>query len=111
MRERIQRLADDLLIAVQCRGRMDLIRDYAQPLPITIISELVGVPAADRPQFHRWSRPVLVAGRSAWVLVKAGPSALLLVRYFRKLIKQRRADPQDDLLSALVRAEEAGDTL
>ncbi len=111
MRERIQRLADDLLNAVQAGGRMDLIHEYAQPLAITIISELVGVPMADRPQFHRWSRPVLGAARSAWALLKAGPSAMLLVRYFRKLIERRRADPQDDLLSALARTEEAGDTL
>jgi cytochrome P450 PksS len=59
MRERIQRLSDDLLDAVQGRGRMDLIRDYALPLPTTIISDMLGVPSADRHQFHRWSNALI----------------------------------------------------
>src|SRR5262249_47937160 len=94
MRERIQRLTDDLLDAVQGRGRMDLIRDYALPLPTTIISERLGVPAGDRHQFHRWSNAVMSAAHSTWGLAKAVPNALLLMRYIRKFIEKRRAKPR-----------------
>ena len=111
MRGRIQALTDELLDAVQGRGRMDLIRDYALPLPTTIIAEMLGVPAEDRHKFHRWSNAIVSAAASTWGMLKAIPNAWLFMRYIRKLIRQRRADPQDDLVSALVRAEEAGDTL
>jgi cytochrome P450 PksS len=111
LRERVQQLTDDLLDAVQSRGRMDVIRNYALPLPTTIISKMLGVPAADRHQFHRWSNAVIAAANSTWGLVKAVPNALLLMRYIRAFIKKRRADPRDDLVSALARAEEAGDAL
>jgi cytochrome P450 PksS len=111
MGERIQRLTDELLDSVRRRGRMDLVGDYALPLALTIISEMLGVPAADRRQFHRWSHPVLIGSRSALALVTVVPSAVLLSRYLRKFITKRRAKPQDDLVSALARAEEAGDTL
>jgi cytochrome P450 PksS len=109
MRGRIQRLADELLDHVQERGRMDLIRDYALPIPTTIIAEMLGVPVEDRHQFHLWSQRLFVS--SSWDLLRAIPSALALLRYLRKVIKNRRANPQDDLVSALALAEEGGDTL
>ena len=59
MRERIQRLTNDLLDAVSVRGRMDLIRDYALPIPTTIISEMLGVPLHDRHKFHKWSNAIV----------------------------------------------------
>ena len=66
---------------------MDLIRDYALPLPTTIISEMLGVPAEDRHQFHRWSNAVISAAHSTWGLVKAVPNVLLLMRYIRNYNK------------------------
>jgi cytochrome P450 PksS len=109
MRERVQRLTDELLNDVQERGHMDLIRDYALPVPMTIIAEMLGVPVEDRHKFRHWSRALFLS--STWGLLKAIPNALALLRYLRRIIKKRRADPQDDLISALIRAEEAGDTL
>src|SRR5262249_25179879 len=109
MRERIQGLADELLDHVQGRGRMDLIRDYALPIPTTIIAEMLGVPVEDRHKVRRWSRSLFAS--SAWELLKAVPSALALFYYVRRIIKRRRANPQDDLASALALAEQAGDTL
>src|SRR4029077_12554401 len=53
MRRRMQTLTDELLDAVQARGRMDLVRDFALPLPTTIIAEMLGVPTRDRHKFHR----------------------------------------------------------
>jgi cytochrome P450 PksS len=111
MRERVQRLTDALLDKVGDRSRMDLIRDYALPVPTTIIAEMLGLPTADRHRFHRWSNAVTSAAASTRRLFAAIPNAWALMRYIRKIIKQRQAHPQDDLVTALVRAEEAGDTL
>jgi cytochrome P450 len=111
MRERIQKLTNNLLDAVQGRGGMDLIRDYALPLPTTIIAEMLGVPVADRHAFHRWSNALVSAASSTWGLMKAVPNAWALMRYIRTLLQKRRAHPQDDLMTALTRAEEAGDRL
>jgi cytochrome P450 PksS len=111
MRPRVQALTDQLLDDARPRGGMDLIRDYALPLPVTIIAEMLGVPLADRRRFHRWSDAIVSAAYSTWSMMKAVPNALALTRYLRGLIKERRANPQDDLVSALTRAEESGDTL
>jgi cytochrome P450 len=108
---RIEKLTDELLDAAQDRGRMDLIRDYALPLPATIIAELLGVPVEDRHAFHRGTNAIVSAGASSWAMLEAMPSAWWLVRYIRKLVRKRRAEPRDDLVSALAQAEEAGDTL
>src|SRR5262249_31901714 len=59
MRGRIEKLTDELLDAVIARGRMDLIRDYAVPVPTTIISEMLGVPLRDRHTFHLWSNIIV----------------------------------------------------
>jgi cytochrome P450 PksS len=111
MRERIQGLTNGLLDDVRDRGRMDLIRDYALPLPTTIIAELLGVPAGDRHRFHRWSNAIVSAADSPRRMLTAVPNSWLLMRYIRRAIKDRRANPGDDLLSDLIRAEEAGATL
>jgi cytochrome P450 len=111
MRSRIQTLTNDLLDAVQVRGRMDLIREYALPLPTTIIAQMLGVPVEDRHKFHRWSRRIVSASPSGWGMVKAIPPVMAFMNYIRKFIRVRRANPRDDLVSALVEAEESGDQL
>ncbi|MGB0034992.1 MAG: cytochrome P450 [Candidatus Acidiferrales bacterium] len=111
MRKRVQSLTDEFLDAKTRAGNMDLIHDYALPLPSTIIAEMLGVPAEDRHRFHRWSSSMVSADASKLSLYRAMPGALAFIRYVRKLVKKRRADPRDDLTSALVRAEEAGDQL
>jgi cytochrome P450 len=111
MRGRVQSLADDLLDAARGLGSMDLIRDYALPIPTTIIAELLGVPDADRHRFHRWSRSIVSATPSGWGMMKAIPSVLAFLRYIRRLVAARRDQPRDDLVGALVQAEEAGERL
>src|SRR5262249_4790517 len=111
LRHRVQGLTDELLDARQARGRMDLIRDYALPLPTTIIAELLGVPTRDRHRFQRWSNTIVTARPTTWGLLKAMPSLFAFLRYVRKLIKTRRSAPADDLVGALVAAREAGDRL
>jgi cytochrome P450 PksS len=111
VRERIVKLTEDLLDRAMERGRMDLVRDYALPLPTTIIAEMLGVPVEDRHKFHRWSRAIVQSNPSGWRMLRAIPSAVLFLRYIRKLVRTRRARPQDDLVSALVQVEQAGDQL
>ena len=111
MLERIQTLTDELLDAVQDRGHMDLIRDYALPLPATIIAEMLGVPVRDRHKFHRWSSALVSASGSTWGMLMMVSPMWEFLRYIRKLVKMRQADPRDDLISALVQAREAGDRL
>ncbi|HEY8598109.1 MAG TPA: cytochrome P450 [Thermomicrobiales bacterium] len=111
LRDRVQTLADDLLNAGEKTGQFDLIRDYALPLPITVISDLLGVPQADRRQFGQWSRRIVAVTASPLDLPVALPAIWQFMRFVRRLCAIRRADPQDDLLSALLRAREAGDSL
>lgn len=110
LRDRIQRVCDDLLDTAARNGRMDLVGAYALPLPLTIIADLLGIPAQDRLRFHSWSRRMVTASTTT-DLLHALPRMWLLLRYLRKLFAERRARPQDDLITALVQAEEAGDRL
>jgi len=114
LRGRIEVLCEELLNARERkgerRGQIELVGDYALPLPATVIAELLGVPADDHAKFHRWSNR-LVSVSSKRDMLRALPAALSFVRYLRKLIERRRAVPRDDLITALIRAEEAGDKL
>ena len=111
MRGRVQTLAEELLERVKRQGRMDLIADYALPIPSTVIAEMLGIPVRDQHKFHRWSAAMLAAGASRFGLLLAMPSALRFMRYIRQLIKIRRADLRDDLISALITAKEASERL
>ena len=110
-RNRIQEITDELLDAVRNRAGMDVIQDYALPLPTTIIAEMLGVPAEDRHKFHRWSAGIVSSNPSGLRMMKAIPNVIAFMKYIRRLVKTRRASPRDDLVSALVQAEEAGDSL
>ena len=110
LRGRIEALCEELLDDMKRKSGTDLVAGYALPLPATVIAELLGVPAEDHARFHRWSNR-LVSVSSGRDMLRALPAALAFVRYLRKLVERRRADPQDDLITALIRAEEAGDKL
>ena len=111
MRERVEMLTGRLLDAALARGRMDLIGDYALPLPTTIIAEMLGVPAEDRHRFHRWTSALVASNPSGPRMLLALPSAFAFLRYLKRFLSVRRAAPRDDLVSALIEAEEAGDRL
>jgi cytochrome P450 PksS len=113
LRARIQAVCDELLATLEKDSGGDLIAGYALPLPLTVIAELLGIPAADRRRFHRLTQGSLAIGAPTGLLdvPRAIPYVWLLIRYFRKLFAERRVRPRDDLLSALVQAEEAGDRL
>lgn len=110
LRERIETLCDELLARAQRAGAFDLIASYALPLPATIIAELLGVPPSDQHKFHRWSSHI-VSSSSPRAFIVALPSIWFFMRYLHRLIERRRADPRDDLITALIQAEEAGDQL
>ena len=111
LRPRIQRIADELIDRVQDKGRMDLVNDYAFPLPINVISQMLGVPAEGHALIREWSE--LFAGGGA--ASREETSRIMLsqtfVEYLVKLMSEKRAHPQDDLISELVQIEEAGDRL
>jgi cytochrome P450 PksS len=114
LRGRVEALCKELLDAMERKGmrggRAELVGDYALPLPATVIAELLGIPAEDQGKFHRWSSS-LVSVSSKRDMLQAIPAALSCVRYLRRLVGRRRVDPGDDLVTALVRAEEEGDNL
>ncbi len=110
MRDRIQSLADELLERAIYAGEMDVIKDYALPLPMTIITEILGVPTRDHHKFHKWSEAV-VSLTSPKATLRVIPSVWMFVRYLRQFFKTRRLNPRDDLATALIQAEEAGDKL
>ncbi len=111
LRPQIQALADELLDAVQERGQMDLVADYAFPLPTIVISHLLGVPAEDRERFKVWSNAFVAPALTAEEFAASSRLLQEFVDYLGALFAQRRADPRDDLISALLRAEAAGDQL
>jgi len=110
LRPRIQQLADELLDAVQKQGQMDLIADFAFPLPITVISEMLGISGADRQQFRTWSQ-TLVTGVVGSEPTKVVAAMEAFVQYIKTLLAEKRAHPGTDLTSGLVQAEERGDRL
>jgi unspecific monooxygenase len=116
LRPRIQHLVDELIDAVAPMGAMDVVEDFAYPLPVIIICELLGVPPSDHERFKGWSRD-LARGldpdfiQPAEALERRFETLLTFHEYFRELIARRRSDPGDDVLTGLVHAEERGDTL
>jgi len=115
----IESLVGGFLDAAQPHGRMDLIADLANPLPITVIAQMLGVPAEDRLQFKLWSDDLAVVagggGSPAALGIadyrRAAEAYAKLTAYFGKVVAARKIQPQDDLLSALAHAEEEGDRL
>ncbi|MEX1253264.1 MAG: cytochrome P450 [Dehalococcoidia bacterium] len=113
LRPRIEAIVTELLDAVAERGEMDVIRDLAYPLPVIVIAEMLGLPVEDREQFKRWSDD-LVLGLGIQTLDEVRRSFAAqreLAAYIRGLAEERRGEPREDLLSALVAAEEEGDKL
>ena len=115
LRPRIQAVVDQLLDAVGPKGRMDVIEDFAFPLPATVISQMLGIPPSDRDQFRAWSSGIVswqgTARPSAEAVLHAQDCVRHARVYFAELFEQRRRQPGDDLISGLVAAEEQGDKL
>jgi len=112
MRDRIQAVCDELLDGAAARGGMELVGEFALQLPLAIIADLLGIPEEDRRRFGAWSKRVAAGTSFALLdLVRGQPALWQSMRYLRRLIALRRAEPRDDLVTGLLRAEEAGDKL
>jgi cytochrome P450 len=113
MRDEIQTLTNELLDAAEPKGGMDLIADFALPLPLTIIGRILGVPAKDNDKFHRWTKTLLSAetNKNYFVFIPTIIYLIRFMRYLKKLIKERRTHPKDDLITALVQAKDGSDKL
>jgi cytochrome P450 len=117
MRPHIQEIVDSLLDRVESAHAMEVIEDLAYPLPVTVICEMLGVPTSDRDVFKQWSADIarsldaaiLPAGSE--VIPRGRDARAALGEYFRSLIAMRRKNPQADLLSGLIAAEEEGNKL
>ena len=113
MRAHIQAITDQLIDNIEKTGRMDVINDLAYPLPVTVICEMLGVAPEYRDQFKSWADDLaLFLGdirRAVEHVEVARRSALDMIDYLRGIILQCRENPRDDLITALVAAEEEGD--
>jgi cytochrome P450 PksS len=110
MRDQIQALTDELLDKVEPEHHMDLIADFALPLPLTMIGRILGVPPEDNQRFHHWTKTFLAAtaNMNFFVLI---PTIMRFMNYLKRLIKERRTHPRDDLVTALVQARDGNDQL
>ncbi len=114
MRPEVARIANELLDAVAGEAEFDLIEAYASPLPIIVIAAMLGVDPADRGEFRRWSKGlanVFSPMRTPELLAQLKANGDELTAYFERAVADRRARPRDDLISAMVAVEEAGDRL
>ncbi len=111
LRPRIQEIADELIDRVLTAGEMELVSEFAFPLPITVIAELLGVPVADRDSFRDWSGAMVSPALAAAEMEQADALMTAFVDYLLALFAERRREPGEDLVSALVAVEDGGDTL
>ena len=108
---RIREIAREMIDAVAASGTMDIVRDLATPLPVTVIAEILGVDASKRDDFKRWSNAI-VGGSQGTVPSQEEQQARERDRqeffeFFQARIDERRAHPTGDMLSTLVAAEDA----
>jgi cytochrome P450 len=111
---RIRQIAEHLLDQIIDPARFEVMEGLARPLPLIVMAELLGIHTEERAQFQMWSRQrarVLEPTMTARERQEADQAAEALDGYFLGLMKQRRTEPRDDLISALVAAEAAGDRL
>ena len=116
-RPRIQAIVDSLLDQIKPGEPVDFVQAFAFPLPVLVVSEILGFPPEDRDQVRHWTHEVAlpfflalgVDAQEKWT--RAEQAAQAFDAYARKLIRDRRQNPRDDLLSAMVQSEHNGDFL
>lgn len=112
LRGQVEQLSATLLNQMSQQETVDFISAYALPIPLTVISNMLGVPDQDRLRFHKWSSAFLetVSGDLRGGLLHL-PLILQMVQFFKRLIRMRQHSPGDDLLSALVQVENLDERL
>lgn len=111
---RVQQIVDDLLEATADQDCFDLVDVLAFPLPVIVIAEMIGVPTEDLEQFKEWSNAIVLSlepARNDEQVRRFRRASEELYEYFEGIIAQRREEPKDDLISALLAAEDEGDKL
>ncbi|MBO3458220.1 cytochrome P450 [Aetokthonos hydrillicola Thurmond2011] len=116
IRPAIFHIADNLLDKIQNRGELDLVEEYAFPLPTKVVATMLGADPEDLPLFRRWALAMQHASASRLtpppeVYEQANQAAQAFIDYFTPLITERRTQPREDLISALVKAADEGDKL
>ena len=117
LRPRIQQIVDDIVDRARDARSMEVIGDLAYPLPVTVISEMLGVPAGDHASIRQWSADIarsldaIGLALEPEVVERGRVARRAIGEYFRQLLPERRRHPRNDLLSLLIAAEEAGDKL
>ncbi|MBD1373016.1 cytochrome P450 [Hazenella sp. IB182357] len=111
LRFRIEEITQNLLDRMAQQKTCELIADYAYLLPITVISEMLGIPEQDRSQFRSWSKALIDTPSDPDGLQKMNASIQAFTSYIDDLIAERRSKPTHDLISALVQAEAEGEKL
>ncbi|WP_242296246.1 MULTISPECIES: cytochrome P450 [unclassified Bacillus cereus group] len=111
LRPRIQQIADELLDVVQEQRKMEIIADFAYPLPIIVISEMLGIPVTDRNQFRAWTQELMKASVDPGQGTAVTATLEKFINYIEVLFNEKHLNPSDDLISALVQAKEQEDKL
>jgi unspecific monooxygenase len=114
LRARVSAIVDDLLARLAGSSVFDLVAELAEPLPVIVICELLGVPQEDGPRLRAWSAAIVKLyelDRTAATQRAANDAVLEFGAYIRELVARRRGGSYDDLLAALVAAEEQGEML
>lgn len=106
------RLIDDMAARAARGETIDLVRSFATPLPLTVISEMLGVPDADRDQFHHWVNQFLDAPDGGAIqMLKMIPTAHRMMKLFERIVALRRREPDDRVITALVNLGEGDEKL
>jgi len=111
---RVERIVNDLLNDLEGKDRFDLIESFAFPMPVTVIAEMLGVPAKDMDKFKDWSNDISLTIEPSLrddQIRRVQRASEELYAYFESIIEQRRGEPQDDMITALLNAEDEGDKL
>src|SRR5271170_1574578 len=111
LRSRIQQIADELVDKVQAKGKMEFISEFAFPMPIRVISEMLGVPEKDQDKFRKWSGDLINSGALSSERTVITPPLAQLVQYVRKVVDDHRKNPRPDVVTQLIEAEDKGDRL
>ncbi|MGW3043340.1 cytochrome P450 family protein [Kitasatospora sp. NPDC001159] len=109
LRAPIERVAEQLLDTIEPLGRTDLVANYAAPLPITVICDLLGVPEDDRLDFRSWTDTLITPDPARPEQARAAVTSML--GFFTGLIERKRTEPADDLLSDLIAVRDEQDSL
>ena len=111
---RVQRIVDEFLNELEGKDRFDLIESLAFPMPVTVIAEMLGVPAQDMDRFKHWSNDVSLTIEPSLredQIRRVERASEELYAYFEEIIEERRREPQNDMITALLNAEDEGDRL